>query len=319
MVEISVVVPIYNGEPCLQELVCQITKALRNHPHELIFVEDQSTDDSWGEIQRLCKTEPNLVGIRLRKNAGQDSAILCGLRQARGRFCVILDDDLQHDPQDILTLYAQCQKNDLDVCYAHFPARKHSWWKRAGSWLNGKLAEIVIAKPKHLYLSPFKIMRQEIATEIIKYTGAFPYVDGLILAVTHNIGQVEVTHHARYKGESTYGMAKSLVVFMRVATGFSVWPLRLSTCIGMVCSMGAFALALFYLAQYARNGHRVEGWITIVILQLLLGGLGLVSVGMVGEYLGRLYLNSNGKPQATIKEVCGGSNLRGRGTTHDPL
>ncbi len=310
MVEISVVIPVYNGEPCLKELVRQTAEALRDYSHELILVDDQSTDGSWGVIRRLCESDQKLVGIRLRKNAGQDSAILCGLRQAQGLFCVIMDDDLQHAPADIPALYNQCRDHAWDVCYARFPARKHIWWKRVGSWITGKLAELVIAKPRHLYLSPFKIMRREIVAEIVKYTAAFPYVDGLILAITHNIGQIEVAHHERQLGQSTYGMTKSVVVFMRVATGFSVWPLRFSTCIGMACSLGAFFLALFYLAQYARSGHRVEGWITIVILLLLLGGLLLMSVGVVGEYLGRLYLNSNGKPQSTIKEVCGRQQTR---------
>jgi undecaprenyl-phosphate 4-deoxy-4-formamido-L-arabinose transferase len=316
MVEISVVVPVYNSEPCLLELVRQTAAALHEHAHELILVDDQSTDGSWGVIRRLCENHQNLVGIRLRKNAGQDSAILCGLRLAQGRFIVIMDDDLQHAPSDMLALYAQCRDHEWDVCYAHFPVRKHAWWKRFGSWLNGKLAELVIAKPRQLYLSPFKIIRQEIVKEVVKYTGAFPYVDGLILAVTHNIGQADVAHHDRQLGQSAYGMAKSVVVFMRVATGFSVWPLRVATCSGMVCALGAFFLALFYLAQYARSGHRVEGWITIVILLLLLGGLLLTSVGMVGEYLGRLYLNNNGKPQSTVKEVCGRSRIRAQ-EAHD--
>ena len=305
MVELSVVVPVYNSEGCLEELSRQVAEALRGLSYELILINDQSTDSSCDVIKRLCQTNKAVTGVHLRKNAGQDNAILCGLRRARGEYVVIMDDDLQHSPYDIPLLYAQCRAGDLDVCYARFSINKHAWWKRAGSWLNGKLAEVVIAKPKHLYLSPFKIVRKEVVAEVVKYTGAFPYVDGLILNITHALGEVAATHNERFCGKSNFGLAKSVLVFMRVATGFSVWPLRFSACVGMMFSLCGFALAAFYILQYALWERRVEGWITIVTLQLVIGGVLLFAVGIVGEYLGRLYLNCNGKPQATVKEVCG--------------
>jgi len=306
MVELSVVVPVYNSEACLEELNRQIADALSGIPHELILVDDQSSDGSWQVIRRLCQRDPTITGIGLRKNAGQDNAILCGLRRARGAFVAVMDDDLQHSPYDIPALYGRCKALDLDVCYARFPVIKEAWWKKAGSWLNGRLAEVVIAKPKHLYLSPFKVMRREIAEEVVKYTGPFPYVDGLILGVTRNVGQTDLPHNERYRGKGNYTMAKSVLVFLRVATGFSVWPLRFSSYLGITCSLCGFALALFYLIQYLFLKHRVEGWITLVIVQLVMGGLLLFSIGVVGEYLGRLYLNCSGKPQSTVKEICGG-------------
>jgi len=307
MVELSVVVPVYNSEACLEELHRQVSEVLRGTSYELILVDDRSTDDSWPVIKGLCHADPSTIGITLRKNAGQDNAILCGLRRAQGAFVVIMDDDLQHSPHDIPLLYERCKSGDFDVCYARFSIHRHAWWKRAGSWLNGKLSEIVIGKPKHLYLSPFKIVRKEVVAEIIKYTGAFPYVDGLILTITHALGEVSATHNARYRGKSNFGLAKSVLVFMRVATGFSVWPLRFSAGVGMAFSACGFALALFYLLQYIFCDRAVEGWVTLVILQLIIGGVLLFSIGLVGEYLGRLYLNCNGKPQATIKEICNGS------------
>ena len=306
MVELSVVVPVFNSEACVEELSRQVADALRGLAYELILVDDESTDNSWAVIKGQCEKDKAVTGIHLRKNAGQDNAILCGLRRSQGEFVVIMDDDLQHSPYDIPVLYEQCRRCDLDVCYARFSAHQHTWWKKAGSWLNGKLAEVVIAKPKHLYLSPFKIVRKEVVTEIVKYTGAFPYVDGLILNITHALGEVPATHNERYRGKSNFGLAKSVLVFMRVATGFSVWPLRFSACVGMVFSVCGFALAIFYILQYALWERRVEGWITIVTLQLVIGGLLLFSIGVVGEYLGRLYLNCNGKPQATVKEICKG-------------
>jgi len=306
MVEISVVVPVYNSEACLEELARQTADALRGHTCELIFVDDRSSDSSWQVIRSLCAQNSSVVGVRLRKNAGQDSAILCGLRRAHGAFVAVMDDDLQHSPYDILGLHAQCVAHEWDVCYAHFLCKKQVWWKNAGSWANDKLANWVIGKPKDLYLSPFKIMRKEIVDEVARYTGAFPYVDGLILNVTHTVGQTEIEHRARFLGESHYTIRKSVLVFLRVATGFSVVPLRLAACVGGVCAVCGFGLAFFYLLQHFFGDRRVEGWTTLVILQLVIGGLLLFSVGVVGEYVGRLYLNSNGKPQSTVKEVING-------------
>lgn len=302
MVELSVVVPVFNSESCLSELYRQTADALSECTFELILVDDQSRDGSWAEIARLCGADPRVVGIRHRKNAGQDNALLTGLRQARGAFAAIMDDDLQQSPSDIPKLLAHCRTQGLDACYGLFVGVRHTWWKRAGSWLNGRLADIVIGKPAHLYLSPFKVVRGEVIDEIVKYTGAFPYVDGLLLNVTHNVGQLDVEHRPRFSGRSTYSFAKSVLVFMRVATGFSVWPLRFSAWLGSVLAFSGFALALFFLAQYLFHQHRVEGWMTIVSLQLLIGGTMLLSIGLVGEYLGRLYLTCNGKPQATICE-----------------
>jgi len=306
MVEVSVVVPVYNSEGCVEELHRQIREALDGQDYEVILVNDQSTDGSWAAIRRVCAEDGRVTGVNLRKNAGQDNALLCGLRLARGAFVVVMDDDLQHSPSDIPALCAHCRTHGLDVCYARFAHKRHALWKNLGSWLNGKLAETVIGKPKALYLSPFKVMRQEIAKELIAYTGPFAYVDGLIFGVTNNVGQIDVQHRERFSGEGHYNLAKSVLVFLRLATGFSVWPLRFSSCVGLVCALCGFALAVFYLIQYAVLEHRVEGWITLVILTLVLGGIQLFAVGVLGEYLGRLYLSAGGRPQATVKEICGG-------------
>jgi undecaprenyl-phosphate 4-deoxy-4-formamido-L-arabinose transferase len=304
MVDVSVVIPVYNSEACLAELFRQLEDALRGCVFECIFVDDQSADGSWGEVKRLCETHPNVTGIRLRKNCGQDGAILCVLRRARGAFAVVMDDDLQHSPHDVPALLAACRDRDWDVCYGRFPKKRQAWWKNAGSWLNDKLADVVIGKPKGLYLSPFKVVRKEVADEIAKYAGPFPYVDGLLLGVTASVGQIDVAHHERYRGRGHYGVSASLLVFLRVATGFSVWPLRFSSYVGAGCSLCGFALAGFYFVQRVAMGQRVEGWATLVILQLVIGGLLLLAIGWVGEYLGRLYLACNGKPQSTIKEIC---------------
>ena len=307
MVEISVVVPVYNSEDNLAELNQQIIAALAGRfSFELVLVNDQSRDGSWDVIARLAKEYAHVVGVNLRKNTGQDSALMCGLAHATGLYCVIMDDDLQHSPGDIPLLHATCKNKNFDVCYAQYSVKKQKLWKNAGSWFNGKMAELVIGKPADLYLSPFKIITCDIAREIMNYRGPFPYVDGLIFSVTCNIGQTQVEHHNRFRGKSNYNLVRSLQVWLKVATGFSVIPLRISSCIGMVSAVSGFVLAFYFLLVHLWGSRHVEGWTTLTVLLLIIGGLILFSVGVVGEYLGRAYLHLSGKPQYIVREVCRG-------------
>lgn len=304
MVEISVVVPVYNSEDCLSELNRTMVAALHGRfTFELILVNDQSLDNSWQVIARLAEENPTVVGINLRKNSGQDNAIMCGLAHAQGNYVVIMDDDLQHSPFDIPILYNECKSRNLDICYGRYWVSKQAVWKTLGSWLNGKLAEVVISKPAKLYLSPYKIICRDVVQEIIKNPGPFPYVDGLIFSITQNVGQTDIKRHARFSGESNYNFHKSLLVFLKLATGFSVVPLRISSGIGMFCSIAGFILATYYLINYFISAHEVEGWTTLSVLILIIGGATLFSLGVIGEYLGRAYLHINGKPQYVIREI----------------
>ncbi len=175
-IELSVVIPVFNSEHCLLELARQLHDVLHSLGYEIIFVDDNSHDGSWDTLVELVNDYPAFKAISLRKNCGQDCAIMAGLRLAKGEMIVIMDDDLQHSPQDIVILYEHCQKKEADVCFGKFVKKRQAWWKNIGSWLNGKLAEIVICKPKEIYLSPFKIMKMEIVEEIIKYRGSYAYI-----------------------------------------------------------------------------------------------------------------------------------------------
>jgi undecaprenyl-phosphate 4-deoxy-4-formamido-L-arabinose transferase len=178
-VELSIVIPVYNSSSIIEELYKQIALAVKL-PYEIIFVNDCSKDDSWQKIILLSKLHPAITGIHLRKNSGQDNAILAGLRISKGNYCVIMDDDLQHNPNDILQLYNECKKG-FDVCYANFNSRKQSIIKNIGSKTNGKLAELLVSKPKGIYLSPFKIINKSTVAEIAQFAGPYPYIDGIIL------------------------------------------------------------------------------------------------------------------------------------------
>jgi glycosyltransferase involved in cell wall biosynthesis len=302
MKKISIVIPVYNSENCLEELVQRISSAVKKY--ELILVNDCSPDGSWEVIKKISAKNKNVKGVNLLKNKGQDNALMAGLHHATREYVVIMDDDLQHDPSDIPKLYKQITKG-FDVCYANLSKKKQSLWKNVGSWLNGKVAEIIINKPEKVYLSPYKIMTRQLADEIINYNGPYPYVDGLIFRLTNLITQVEIDHHERFAGSSGYNLSRSIRVFLKLATSFSVIPLRISSFLGFIISILAIMLGVFFIVEYFVFGIQVTGWTTLTLLILFFGGMIMISLGMIGEYIGRMYMLLNNSPQFTIRETCG--------------
>lgn len=301
MIKISIVIPVYNSEENLVELNNQIQRQLEDINFELILVNDQSKDNSWEIIDNLANKYKNIIGINLRKNSGQDNAIFAGINYVKGEYVVIMDDDLQHSPSDILKLYEKI-KEGYDVCYANFESKKQALWKNIGSWLNGKMAEIIIDKPKDIYLSPFKIIKKEVIDEIKTTNYLYPYIDGIIFSITNNITQIDAKHYDRFSGVSNYTLVESIKVFMKLATGFSVFPLRVASFIGTITSVFGFFLGLYFIITYFVNSSSPEGWTSIIVIVLFLGGIILMSLGIVGEYLGRIYLSINKKKSYTIKK-----------------
>lgn len=300
----SIVIPVYNSEKCLPELVRQLLLVLKEKTQyfEIILVNDHSKDGSWEKIIELKKNTHQLKGINLRKNFGQDNAIMAGLNNASGEIVVIMDDDLQHAPHDIPLLLDKINAG-YDVCYANFITKKQSWLKNIGSWFNGKIANIVIGKPNDIYLSPFKAIKREVVEEIIKYDGPYPYVDGLLFGITQNITQVMVEHQSRYEGKSNYTFLKSVGVWLRLAINFSVIPLRVATFLGFLFAGASFILAIIYLVQYFIGDKSPTGWASMIEIMLFYGGVQLIVTGIIGEYLGRLVLHNNKKPQFTISQI----------------
>lgn len=302
MKDISVVIPVYNSEECVAEISRQIADALKDFSYEQIMVNDASRDGSWAEIEKVCAKNPRVVGVNLRKNGGQDSAILAGLNLAQGKYVVIMDDDLQHSPYDIPKLRAEIEKG-FDVVYADFETKKQKLWKNLGSWFNGKISEVAIGKPRNVYLSPFKIVERGVVQEMIRYENLFPYIDGLIFQTTRNISQIKIEHHERTLGKSNYSFAKSVKVFLRMLFAFSTAPLMLSSFVGMFSAFVGLVLAVVYFIDFFRGKADVTGWTTIVILILILGGLILLSLGVAGVYIGRVYLTVSRSPKFLVKQV----------------
>lgn len=306
--DLSIVVPVYRSQDCLPALVRAIAEALvpAGRAYEVILVNDCSPDDSWKVIRALCHEHANIIGIDLRRNFGQDNAILTGLRLARGKFIAVMDDDLQHHPRDLPLLLNKSEEG-FDVVYADFRVKRQKAWKNLGSWFNGKVAEWVIKKPKDIYLSPYKIIHKEVADLICKYDGPNPYVDGLLFQVTSRITQVPVEHHTRFAGHSTYTFWGSVRVWTRMAFSFSVQPLRLVTWFGFAFAFLGLVLALVVIAYrlfFPEDFPPVAvGWASLMVALLLVGGIQMVFFGILGEYAGQTYLRVNNKPQAAIREA----------------
>ncbi len=297
---LSVVIPVYNSRDNLAPLHAALVESLSAFRTELIFVNDGSTDDSWTQIEALSARDPGVVGVDLRRNFGQDCAIMAGLRYASGEYVVIMDDDLQHHPRDIPRLYEAIVEG-YDVCYANFRIKRQAWWKNLGSYLNGKMAEIVMRKPPQVYLSAFKIITRAVAAEILTYRGPYPYVDGLLFQCTDKVTQVAVEHHRRHAGRSNMTFWKSFMTFVTLSTNFSLFPLRVVTTAGLLLSTLSFSLGTYFLFVHLTVGIAVAGWTSIALTLLFLGGAILTSLGIIGEYVGRVLMNVNGAPQFVVR------------------
>jgi undecaprenyl-phosphate 4-deoxy-4-formamido-L-arabinose transferase len=311
--DLSIIVPVYRSAECLPELVRRVQASLdgRVPQYELIFVNDASPDSSWDVISKLVAANPFVAGLNLRKNVGQDNAIMAGLHHATGATVVIMDDDLQHDPADIPALLA-AMSTETDVVYAAFDRKRQAAWKNLGSWFNDRVAVLVLGKPRHVYLSPYKAIRRAVVNEIVKYDGPFTYVDGIIFSITSRIAQVQATHGTRFAGESNYTLLRSIRVWLKLATGFSVMPLRITMLIGGVIAFLSFLMAIFFviqalvLSQYDCGWpcRAPEGYPSLIVTIFFLGGIQLMAIGAVGEYIGRIFLTQNKLPQFTIKDVA---------------
>lgn len=302
-VSLSIVVPVYRSEPILPLLVEKVQQEIGQlglpHGFELILVNDASPDQSWQVIRELATRYSFVRGLSLRRNFGQHNATMAGLHQARGNMVVVMDDDLQHPPEAIPRMLAALEEG-YDVCYTHYNNRQHALWKKLGSAFNDWAARHLLGKPRGLYLSSFKAMRSEVVAEIIRYDGPFAYVDGLILDVTRNIHAVGINHQARHEGEGNYNLRRSVSLWLKMATSFSILPLRIASYTGFLLSAVSLLMIVYVMVQKWMYPETPAGWSSLIATVLLIGGVQTLSIGMLGEYLGRTYLKLNHKPQFVV-------------------
>lgn len=272
--------------------------------HEVVLVNDGSRDATGQVCREFMRTARIPVTyVEHARNFGEHNAVLTGYRHARGAYCVNIDDDGQNPPAEALRLWRHAVAERLDVVYGHYAQKEHSLFRNLGSWFTNRLTDWVLDKPPGFYLSSFRCVSAFVAHEVASHQGPFPYIDGLILQVTQAIGAIEVNHAARTEGESGYNLRRLVRLWISTFVNFSIMPLRLATLLGLL--MAAVGLAGLALVLYLRLTDQGPdyGWGTLMGALLVFSGAQLVMLGLIGEYLGRMFLTVNHRPQSVVRTV----------------
>mgnify|MGYP000377360721 CR=1 FL=1 len=303
-VDISVVIPVYNSAQYLPTLVYRLMSVLETDTprFEIIFVDDGSTDGSWDVLSELWARFPShVMAIQLMRNYGQHNALMCGFRQAQGQYIVTMDDDLQNPPEEIPKLLSTIRKSGADLVYGIYKQKKHAAWRNVGSVLVRGFYKLVL-KVSHEPTS-FRIIKSKLLKSILSYNKNFTYVDGLLTWNTQRIGATEVEHHARLNGKSGYSISRLVVLSLNLFTNFSLIPLQLVSVWGMFVAVVGLMFGGYFLLQSLLSNIAVSGYASTIVAILVLGGTQLLGLGIIGEYLGRVHLNVNRKPQYVERQI----------------
>jgi glycosyltransferase involved in cell wall biosynthesis len=300
---LSVVIPVYNGALSIRGLVGALEMLQVPGGHEIVLVNAGSDDDSFDVCRSLLTaSRVPMTLVNLARNFGEHNAVMAGLRRAQGAHVITMDDDLQNPPSEVLRLLEHAQRTGSDVIYTFYETKEHSWWRNQGSRFANWSADRLLDKPRGLYLSSFRCMSSFVVDQLLQYTGPFPYVDGLILQCTRSIERLPVQHLPRAHGRSNYTMRRLVRVWLDIVVNFSVVPLRLATLLGFVMSAAGLLGTVWVVAE-ALLSKTPRGWASLAVAVLFLSGVQLIVLGLIGEYLGRVYLTANGKPQWVAREV----------------
>ena len=304
MEKVSVIIPVYNSEGTIGTVVEFLKETLEPRmDFEIILVDDFSKDNSFCLCKALAKKYRFVKCIRLNRNFGQQNAKMAGLNFVTGDYVVFMDDDLQNPPELIFRLIDEIRKG-YDVVYSYSPRKEQSLWKNLGSKANDVMARWLLEKPKWLKFSSYCIFNRLIAEELKKYSGAFPYPSGTILQLTTNIGQIEIEHRGRTIGKSNYTMRKLFSLWLNGFTSFSIAPLRVASLFGCLFCFASVVLASSLVIRKLFYGVMIMGgWTSVMAVILFASGAQFLFLGLVGEYVGRVLLWVNQKPQFLVKEA----------------
>ena len=306
---ISFVIPCYRSSQTLPGVIQEITdtmKTLKDYEYEIVLVNDSSPDDTFCVITGLCRENDNITGINLAKNFGQHAALMAGFHYVKGDVVVCLDDDGQTPACEVGRLLAGIEEG-ADVVYAKYNHKHHSGFRNFGSHVNEVMTRIMLGKPKDLYVSSYFAAKRFVVDEMIRYEYAYPYVIGLVLRTTKNIVNVEIDHRDRQAGESGYTLKKLLGLWFNGFTAFSVKPLRVATVTGTICAFCGFAYGIYTIIKkiFIQPPDLVIGFSALMSVIVFMGGMLMLMLGLVGEYMGRMYVSMNNSPQYVIREIVG--------------
>ncbi len=310
--KVSFVIPCYRSAQTLPVVVEEIRDTMTNRlgkDYEIILVNDASPDDTFDVIQRLCEEDPNIVGVDFAKNFGQHSGLMAGMNLSSGDVVVCMDDDGQTPASEVGKLLEKIEEG-YDVVYARYEHKMHSKFRNFGSRVNSLMTEKLLDKPRELYLSSYFAVKRFVVEEMIQYRNAFPFVDGLLLRTTGNICNVDIPHRMRIAGSSGYTLKKLIGLWVNGFTAFSVKPLRMATYVGSITAMAGFLYAIYTIINKIVDPTVPVGWSSTMAVLLALGGMILLVLGLIGEYIGRMYICQNQSPQYVIRRIVNADSLK---------
>jgi glycosyltransferase involved in cell wall biosynthesis len=302
--DLTAVIPVYGSADTLTTLTARLIEVLdaTGLTYEIIFVNDDSPDGAWDVLRALHAQHPDRLSvIRLMRNFGQHNALMCGFRHARGRYVLTMDDDLQHPPEEIPKLLEAIDSRNLDVVYGRYASKQHAGWRNLGSWSLNQVFKRLFRLSADF--TAFRLMRREVVAAALTYELNFTFIDGLLAWNTTRIGSVLVHHAERQHGKSGYGARQLLSLSLNLLTNFSLLPLQATTVMGLLASGVGLSAGVYYLLLALLGQITVPGYASLISSVLFLGGVQLLALGIIGEYIGRLHLNINRKPQYRERDV----------------
>lgn len=306
MMKISFVIPCYRSEKTIADVVGELKSVLLQHPetdYEIVMVSDHSPDNVYGVIQRMCREDPaRLKGLELARNFGQHSALMAGYARSNGDIVFSLDDDGQAPVESVFRVIETLLNGNYDVVFGAYPHKQHSRFRNFGSWVNDLMMRWLLGKPKSLQTTSFFAMRRFVVDEMLHYSGAFPFIEGLLFRVTRNAADVEVRHRKRTVGASGYTVGKLLALWMNGFTAFSVKPLQVATYVGFAVSFAGFTFGIWtVIRKLFFDPDTPMGYSSTISAILLIGGMLMIILGLIGEYVGRIYICLNQSPQYVVR------------------
>ena len=302
---VSFVIPCYRSELTLQKVTEEVITTIEKLPeydYEIILVNDASPDDTFEVIRSLCKQNPKIKGINLAKNFGQHAALMAGFHWCKGEVVVCLDDDGQTPADEVDKLLTKIAEG-ADAVYAKYLHKQHSIFRNLGSKTNELMTRYLLKKPKELYVSSYFAVRRFVVDEMIRYENSYPYVIGLVLRSTKNIENVVVQHREREVGNSGYTIGKLMGLWFNGFTAFSIKPLRIATVMGALCAVAGFAYGIYTIVKRLVNPLVPAGFSSTMAAMMFIGGMLMLMLGLIGEYIGRIYICMNNAPQYVIRET----------------
>lgn len=303
-VDYSVVVPVYNSSKTLVQLFEQAQQIFNQlkKTFEVIFVEDCGQDNSWEIMQQLKKQYPTqVIAIKLAKNCGQHKALLCGFSFVRGQFAITIDDDLQTPPAEIEKLIQKYNTTQADVVYGVYPKKQHGFFRNLGSKFVKKLFKY--GSESHQNGSSFRLISTDLIRKMTQHNHKFIFIDNILLWYTNHVAVVPVQHLARREGTSGYSYFKLVMLTLNLIINYTAIPLRLMTYGGLLSSVAAFAIGLYFVYKKIVHGVPIEGYTSIIIAIFFSTSIMLFCLGVIGEYIRRIYIEQSQMPQYVVKKV----------------